>query len=280
MKHPAVLAALLLAACGAAQPEGEAEPLVRFALDGDDGVEAVDPNSATGSPAPYDACEVITFEQHRFADCIAEPSRHVVSTRLGPAGGAPYRSFAAYSKANPQAQVAFAMNGGMFDEEGRPIGYYVEDGERRQTLSRADGPGNFHLKPNGVFFGTGSSWQVLDTETFYQTVLERPQFGTQSGPMLVINGAIHPEITENGPSRLLRNAVGVDEQGRAHFVISQGPISFGVIARLFRDRLKTPNALFLDGTVSSLWDPVADRMDQRAPLGPLIVVKNKARAQE
>ena len=280
MKHPAVLAALLLAACGAAQPEGEAEPLVRFALDGDDGVEAVDPNSATGSPAPYDACEVITFEQHRFADCIAEPSRHVVSTRLGPAGGAPYRSFAAYSKANPQAQVAFAMNGGMFDDEGRPIGYYVEDGERRKTLNRADGGGNFHLKPNGVFFGSGDKWQVLETEAFYRDVSSRPDFGTQSGPMLVIDGEIHPEITENGPSRYVRNAVGVDKNGRAHFVISGGAVSFGVMARLYRDRLQVPNALYLDGTVSSLWDPVAGRIDALAPLGPLIVVENKARADQ
>ena len=205
--------------------------------------------------------------------------KHTIATALSPAGGAPFRSFAAFRDANRQADVAFAMNGGMFDDEGLPIGYFVENSERLQTLNRAEGSGNFHLKPNGVFFGTGGTWQVLDTEKFYATVRDRPQFGTQSGPMLVIDGRIHPEITENGPSRLLRNAVGVDEQGRAHFVISQGPISFGVIARLYRDRLKTPNALFLDGSVSSLWDPVADRMDARAPLGPLIVVKNKARAQ-
>ncbi|RIV90313.1 hypothetical protein D2V17_04600, partial [Aurantiacibacter xanthus] len=236
--------------------------------------------TASSSPAAFDACEVITFEEQRFADCIADPADHTIVTALSPAGGAPFRSFAAYRKANPETDVAFAMNGGMFDDAGQPVGYFVEDGERLKALSRADGTGNFHLKPNGVFFGSGSKWQVLDTEKFYSTVRERPAFGTQSGPMLVIDGKIHPEITENGPSRLLRNAVGVDEQGRAHFVISQGPISFGVIARLFRDRLKTPNALFLDGTVSSLWDPVADRMDGRAPLGPLIVVKNKPRAQQ
>ena len=43
------------------------------------------------------------------------------------------------------------MNGGMYDTEGRPIGYYVEDGERRHTLNRNEGAGNFHLMPNGVF---------------------------------------------------------------------------------------------------------------------------------
>jgi len=174
--------------------------------------------------------------------------------------------------------VAFAMNGGMFDDAGLPIGYYVEGGTRTKELNRADGPGNFHLKPNGVFFGTGTHWQVLSADRFYADVADRPEFGTQSGPMLVVDGEIHPEITENGPSRLTRNAVGVDRQGKAHFVITEGPVSFGVLARYFRNVLETPNALFLDGTVSSLWNPAAERMDGVAPLGPLIVVKNKATA--
>tara|TARA_A100001391_G_scaffold53249_3_gene32502 strand:+ start:35598 stop:36431 length:834 start_codon:yes stop_codon:yes gene_type:complete len=274
-RAPLLAALLLLAGCGDA-PQG-GEPVVRIAFDGtsEDGAQA----SPSPTPTAFDACEVITFESQRFADCIADPAKHTITTALRSSGGTPYRSFAAYREGNKQADVAFAMNGGMFDNEGLPIGYYVQNSDRLQTLNRAGGPGNFHLKPNGVFFGSGSKWQVLDTEKFYATVSDRPEFGTQSGPMLVIDGRIHPEISENGPSRLLRNAVGVDEQGRAHFVISQGPISFGVIARLFRDRLKTPNALFLDGSVSSLWDPVADRMDARAPLGPLIVVKNKARAR-
>ena len=51
--------------------------------------------------------------------------------------------------------------------------------------------------------------------------------GTQSGPMLLIDGKLHPEITDDGPSRTRRNGVGVDRQGRAHFVISEGPVSFG-----------------------------------------------------
>ena len=40
--------------------------------------------------------------------------------------------------------------------------------------------------------------------------------------------------------------------GRAHFVISEGPVSFGKLARYFRDVLKMPNALYLDGSVSEL----------------------------
>jgi uncharacterized protein YigE (DUF2233 family) len=131
------------------------------------------------------------------------------------------------------------------------------------------------LKPNGVFFGTDGAWRIMDTESFFAKIGDRPKFGTQSGPMLVIEGKLHPEIAEDGPSKGIRNAVGVDTIGKAHFVISETPVSFGVIARYFRDELKTPNALFLDGAISALWDPSAKRIDTNAALGPIIVVTSR-----
>jgi uncharacterized protein YigE (DUF2233 family) len=164
----------------------------------------------------------------------------------------------------------------MYDEEGEPIGYYVEDGERHHTLNRNAGAGNFHLLPNGVFYGTGGDWHVTTTDDFAEHVTSRPEFATQSGPMLVIDGKLHPAFDEDGQSTKLRNAVGVDAVGRAHFVISEAPLSFGKLARYFRDRLETPNALFLDGSVSALWDPARERIDETVPLGPLIVVEKRA----
>ena len=86
------------------------------------------------------------------------------------------------------------------------------------------------------------------------------------------------KFSEDGPSRTIRNGVGVDAAGRAHFVISESPVSFGKFARFFRDRLKTPNALYLDGSVSALWDPATGRIDGGAPIGPLLVVTNKETA--
>jgi uncharacterized protein YigE (DUF2233 family) len=115
----------------------------------------------------------------------------------------------------------------------------------------------------------------MTADDFYAQVGDRPDFGTQSGPMLVVGGKLHPEITDDGPSRTIRNGVGVDSAGRAHFVISEGPVSFGKIARYFRDVLKTPNALYLDGGISALWDPAKGRRDSRAPIGPLLLVEEK-----
>jgi len=269
-----LLVPLMLLALAGCDLMAENEPAARFDLDK---IGDAAPRPTPTAAAQVDSvCEEAVFEQQTFTHCLADPASHTITTALAPEGRAPYRSFASYRAEKGEDGVAFAMNGGMYDDDGKPIGYYVEGGQRQHELNRADGPGNFHLKPNGVFFGTGGSWQVLSADRFFSDISERPEFGTQSGPMLVVDGEIHPEITENGPSRLTRNAVGVDAGGKAHFVITRGAVSFGVLARYFRDELKTPNALFLDGTVSSLWDPAAGRMDGLAPLGPLIVVQNRA----
>ena len=267
MKRLLLIPLLALSAC---DPAPEGKPVMRTEIGS--GV-AEEP----ALPARESACRTVEFEGSSFTHCIADPAKHSITTDLGPDDGAPYRSLPnlAGSRASDAPLVAFAVNGGMFDGDGDPIGYYVENGERLEELNRNDGPGNFHLKPNGVFFGTGGKWQVRTADDFYSNVGDRPAFGTQSGPMLVIDGKIHPEITEDGPSKAIRNGVGIDAQGRAHFVKSEDAISFGRLARFFRDELKTPNALFLDGNISALWDPANDRLDNGAALGPLIVVEEK-----
>ncbi len=270
MKPAAALLALAVVACN---PQPGGAPVTRIEL-GENGDKA----EAMPAPSPTaiaSACEAVTFEDVPLTHCVADPAKHHIATALASESGPPYRSLNSYSQAIVQREVAFAMNGGMFEGEGKPIGYYVEEGNRLRELNRNDGGGNFHLKPNGVFFGTAGKWQVRAADDFYANVGDRPEFGTQSGPMLVIGGKLHPEFTEDGPSRTIRNGVGVDAAGRAHFVISEAPISFGKFARYFRDVLKAPNALYLDGSVSALWDPANERIDGGAPIGPMLVVTRK-----
>ncbi len=224
-------------------------------------------------------CQPVMFEQSPFTHCVARPDEQSIAMDLAPEGEEePYRSLRALVDDRGDEDIVFAMNGGMFDEDGRPVGYYVEDGRRLTVLNQNEGPGNFHMLPNGVFFGMGAQgpWFVWSTERFARDNAGRPQFATQSGPMLVVNGELHPAIDNDGNSRRIRNAVGVDASGRAHFVISEEPVSFGRMARYYRDVLNVDNALFLDGTVSSIWDPANGRLDDRAPIGPLIVVQNRA----
>lgn len=254
MKRSLILAVLLTAAC-------QSEPAERKP------VASVELAQQTGD------CRSVRFEDTKFTHCIARPGSHKILMRIKGGDGILLRNLKSLANYMGDKPVSFAMNAGMYDIKSRPIGYYVEDKERITKLNRANGEGNFHMQPNGVFFGNESGgWQVMTSANFEAKVKERPDFGTQSGPMLLIDGKLHPDFTENGESRYIRNGVGVDKDGAAHFVISEEPISFGRMARMMRDHAKTPNALYLDGKVSALWDPANGRMDVKYPLGPMVVV--------
>ncbi len=66
--------------------------------------------------------------------------------------------------------------------------------------------------------------------------------------------------------------MGVTAAGEVIFAISEGPVNFFEFATIFRDELHCPNALFLDGTVSSLYAPRLGRDDRNIDLGPMIGV--------
>jgi uncharacterized protein YigE (DUF2233 family) len=218
-------------------------------------------------------CAALESNGQAYAVCRFDPKINRLEIRDADEAGQPYRYFSALSQAvEDDGQVLrFAMNAGMFDGQGRPVGYFVEDGKVLRKLNRRGGPGNFHLKPNGVFYVDGDTAGVLDTEAFARSGI-KPDFASQSGPMLVINGDIHPKISANGTSAKIRNGVGISDGGEAVFVISETPVTFFEFARLFRDDLACDNALFFDGTVSALYAPELGRTGNFIPLGPLVGV--------
>lgn len=213
-------------------------------------------------------CRQQLFEGSRFTVCDPRDGR-LELIAAGP-GEQPVRGFSELAVRPSADRVAFAMNAGMFNDEGRPIGLAVSGGVEVHELNLNDGPGNFHLKPNGVFLITCGGRAAIYPSDAIPQFRCAPKLQTQSGPLLVSNGTLHPEIERDGRSRLIRNGVGV-RGGKPLFVISEGPVSFGKFARFFRDGLKAPDALFFDGSVSSLWDPANGRMDAHTPLGPIIV---------
>ncbi len=131
------------------------------------------------------------------------------------------------------------------------------------------------MKPNGVFYVTESGDAGVLESTAYAAAGIRPRLATQSGPMLVVDGRIHPRFEENGASRYIRNGVGAAGK-RAIFAISLAPVSLGSFARLFRDGLGCANALFFDGAVSALHDGRKYLVGGGYPAGPMVAVKRKA----
>lgn len=172
--------------------------------------------------------------------------------------------------AGRKQQLRFAMNAGMYTPDFSPVGLLVQDSREISPLNVANGTGNFFLKPNGVFFISASGPRIVET-TEYPPLAKGVRLATQSGPLLLRNGVINSAFDATSTSRLIRNGVGIS-QNTVVFVISEQPINFYEFAVFFRDELKCPDALYLDGVVSSLYSVSLQRNDSRADLGPIIGV--------
>ncbi len=177
----------------------------------------------------------------------------------------PIYTFEALKKNLSTNQVLlFAMNAGMYNSEFAPIGYTVMDSKQILSLNLNQGAGNFHLMPNGVFWWDDNGFYITESQVMSNMLQSgtTPKYATQSGPMLVINGKIHPQFNINSVSKKIRNGVGVCEKGMVKFVISDVPVNFYNFAQLFQKELQCDNALFLDGGVASaLYAPNIQRQD-------------------
>jgi len=226
------------------------------------------------SPSP---CAPVRFDGGSYTVCTFDARRDDIRVEWKGADGLAYGGFSRLAEAVQARgrQLRFAMNGGMFEADLSPVGLFIADGKQEHKADLRDGASNFHLKPNGVFYvGDGGAGIVETTRFLSAGPLAR--YATQSGPMLVIDGRIHPKILPTGTSAKIRNGVGVRDGRSVVFAISDEPVTFYDFARLFRDALHCPNALFLDGSVSSLFAPELKRDDALAPMGPIISVTSPA----
>jgi uncharacterized protein YigE (DUF2233 family) len=166
-------------------------------------------------------------------------------------------------------QLVFAMNAGMYHGDFSPVGLLVIDGREMRPINLESAEGNFFLKPNGVFLISDWGARVIESST-YPLLNEKILLATQSGPLLVLDGALHPAFRKDSTSRYIRNGVGVLSRHEVVFAISEQPVTFYEFAQLFRNGLGCKDALFLDATVSSLFAKNLARSDLRASLGPII----------
>lgn len=228
--------------------------------------------AAQTAAAEAATCTRMSHEGRGFAVCSATAGQDDLRIWHLDAQGAPFGSFRAVNSdltRNGQ-ELAFAMNAGMYHDDLRPVGLLVVDGQETARIVLRAGPGNFGMLPNGVFCIAADRFAVIESRRFDA---DRPDcnFATQSGPMLVIDGALHPRFLPDSDSRFVRNGVGVSADGRsAWFVISDGRVTFHELARFFRDVLGSPDALYLDGNISRLHAPDLGRSDWGLPMGPIV----------
>ncbi|EPG38053.1 phosphodiester glycosidase family protein [Acinetobacter colistiniresistens] len=189
-----------------------------------------------------------------------------------------YQKFAVLQKELPAcAQLNFAMNAGMYHADLQPVGLYVEHGKQLAPLNEATGFGNFFMQPNGVV-AWNDRYAVIKSTADYKKDGFKAQFATQSGPMLINKGKINTQFLVDSNSFKIRNGVGVKDN-QLYFVISQQRVSFYQFAQFFKQQLKIDNALYLDGSISSLYSIHSKRHDKRFNLGPIVAEVNRGKCK-
>ena len=224
------------------------------------------------SPVAAVTCEDIDHAGNRYTACTVDPTVEDLRLFLRDEDANILGNFVNIDAVLGERALVFGTNAGMYHEDRAPVGHYVQDGEELMRVIPNAGPGNFGLLPNGVFCITDDNAQVYETRAFLE---QAPicRDATQSGPMLVIDGDLHPKFLANSTSRYVRNGVGATKDGDlVVFVISNNAITFHEFGTLFRDKLGLPNALYFDGNVSRLHAPAVGRSDPGFRLGPIVGV--------
>jgi uncharacterized protein YigE (DUF2233 family) len=168
-------------------------------------------------------------------------------------------------------------NGGMFHPRGIPVGLFVEETVEVAGLNFDEDRGNFFLLPNGVFFVSCDNVAgVLETKQFRDSIYNKGttlKLATQSGPMLVIDSVRHPKFNKNSPNNYIRSGVGVTDDQKIIFIISQEVVNFYTFASIFLEK-GCKNALYLDGAISDMYikDRKKDIGDFSTRFGPVIGV--------
>ncbi len=149
--------------------------------------------------------------------------------------------------------LLFATNAGMYKADNSSLGLFIEDRKIIAPLNKKSASGNFYWKPNGIFYiDTENNAGICRTEKFVNN--GKIKYATQSGPMLVFEGTIHPEFKKGSINLNIRNGVGLLPNNDLIFVMSKKEVNLYDFAKYFKD-LGCMNALSFDGFVCRTYLP-------------------------
>ena len=241
-----------------------------------------------GYTSKINGSKTVVFRNIKYFIFIANLDSDEIRMHLYDAQNKNLSSLGAVKKQLEEKKIKPLMitNAGMFTKDYEPEGYYIEYPTRTffalDTASNIPNA-NFYLMPNGVFYLDDENIpHIYSTERFKQLKKEdinQVRQATQSGPMLVINGNIHPAFIEGSKNKRLRSGVGLikGNNKKVVFAITDGECNFYDFAIFFRDVFNSDNALFLDGAISQMYLHDLKPKELGGSFGPMISVSKKDR---
>lgn len=175
---------------------------------------------------------------------------------------------------NDSSNLIFAMNGGMYLEDGSPQGLFIDNGNVLNRInSKKSSYGNFYLEPNGVFAISMNNVATVSKSSEFNSQ-DSTLFATQSGPMLLIDGKYHSAFSKGSSNTHFRNGVGITKDGRVILAQSKMKVNFYDFATFFKNK-NCRNALYLDGFVSRTYAPQQKWKQLDGDFGVIIGVLKK-----
>jgi uncharacterized protein YigE (DUF2233 family) len=223
----------------------------------------------------------LTFKQATYVIIHVDLNAALIKMLWRNPAGAPYGSLgAAYRQVGDD--LLAITNAGIFSNNRTPEGLHIEGGVTLSPLNLNNGDGNFYWKPNGVFYIADNGAGIMESEKF-DSLNKRGgvREATQSGPLLVIDGAVNPSLKPDSRSLYARNGIGVRSADEVYILVSQDEVNLHDFASVFAHQLHCRNALYLDGCVSHAYFPGRDsyiparRRCEKELVGLLGVVKRK-----
>jgi uncharacterized protein YigE (DUF2233 family) len=172
----------------------------------------------------------------------------------------------------------FITNASVWDSVFQPVGLFISGGKTINPINLSDGNQmGFYLKPNGVFIVTDKEATVVESSKAVQYA--NPRVAVQSGPMLVIDGKIHPKFDPSSKNKNYRCGVGIFENNGAKYLVfaaSNEPVTLYDFASLFKDKYKCNNSLCLQSAGCAMYSPYIDRKNaiENRAIGNYIMFSN------
>ncbi len=193
-------------------------------------------------------------------------------------------NFKRYFDKKQPGKIEMLTNAGMYRSNNDPEGLYICSS--RDTFfdvdNGLDNPDlNFYMKPNGIFYCDKKGVpHITKTENWQSVDTSNVLCATQSGPLLLNNGKLHPNFNYASSNAKIRSGVGtykeIELRSKAVFIITSNETNFIDFTEVFKYVLGCNDALFLDGAISRMYvktDKISDF--ENSSFGPIISVVHK-----